>query len=333
MGARQRSFQNYEGKDEQSIIHQEIETPLELVDELLSYVPEENFKDVLDPCVGPGNMIKSIVENKKYSSLTVYDLQKRWTETDLVKHQGIKSYHQSWLEASNILSDWDTIKYYDLILMNPPWAKIGTQFIQKGIQSLKPGGILIGIMDYNKMTKYTQKSPSVFNKMMKQGYFLFISTDGSRGKGGYFHGVADSIQFVFKKGTPPKDHKTVIKNRNQEYFEYVLKGNEQYVPQIPNENDYFDWDNGIKVIASPSTSTFKEEMYVVLIRKTKEKSIVKKLPVGENVGFGGCAVKASETDFDKVKDFFLGNCSLFYDHYVVSHGWPRFPPVRKDLLQ
>ena len=71
-GKRKRHYKHYENKDEMK--HQEIETPEWLVDELLSYLDEEDFtKKVLDPCVGPGTFAKRFLN----SDLTIIDIQEK----------------------------------------------------------------------------------------------------------------------------------------------------------------------------------------------------------------------------------------------------------------
>jgi hypothetical protein len=130
---------------------------------------------------------------------------------------------------------------------------------------------------------------------------------------------------------------TTIKNRSQTVFEYTMKGNEQYVPQIPNEDDYFDWDvesgDGIKCTSGGSTSTYNREVYAIFLRRDPEKCIIKKLEIREPMSFGGCALDVDKVDFDKTKDFFLSNSEMLYDNYAVSHGWLRCPPIKRSLLQ
>jgi len=77
MGKKVKSFRNYEGKDAEALKHQEIETPLRLVDELMEYIDPKNFDKVLDPCVGPGNMVKRIIEEELANVLTLSDIQEK----------------------------------------------------------------------------------------------------------------------------------------------------------------------------------------------------------------------------------------------------------------
>jgi len=248
----------------------------------------------------------------------------------------INKYHQDFLESE--------YPPQSLIMMNPPWAKIGNQFITKAVNILKPGGELVCIMDYNKFTRYTSKNESMFRKLQKLGHFKFISTDVSWGNG-YFRQVADSVHFVWRKSernmndyfdTDNNPKPTIIKNRKQEIFDYQLKGNEQYVPQMKNDLDFFDWDNGIVAISCGSKMKFNKNKYGLFLRREYEKSIIKYIPKGAQTNFGGCMFPADgtdEVDLEMLEKLIKYNSKLFYNNYTVSHGWPRFPPFKRNLLQ
>jgi len=70
-------------RDKEAQKHQEVATPTELVEHIYSFLSEDDFKgkDILDPCVGPGALIKPIIEDIKAGdgfnakSLTVMDIQ------------------------------------------------------------------------------------------------------------------------------------------------------------------------------------------------------------------------------------------------------------------
>jgi type I restriction-modification system DNA methylase subunit len=63
-------------RDEHAKKHQEVVTPPELVEHIYSYLTDDDLKgDILDPCVGPGALIQPLLENPKYTSLTVLDIQ------------------------------------------------------------------------------------------------------------------------------------------------------------------------------------------------------------------------------------------------------------------
>ncbi len=218
---------------------------------------------------------------------------------------------------------------YKLIVINPPWKKLGIEFIKKSIKALVDGGQLICVMDYNKFTTKTLDKYSFFN-LQKLGHFDFVSCESSRGPS-YFAGVADSVYFVFTKTHKPKGE-TTIKNRLHQTFKYQLKGNEFYVPQIPNEDDFFDWKNGIIVNGCGSTSTWNEDKIAFKIRKKESLCVFQFVPKGEQVEQGGAVISANLVDFNTLKTFLLKNKDIIYDHYTVSHGWHRIPPIKKGLV-
>ncbi len=72
-GSRKRHYKKYKNEDQKE--HQEIVTPAELLEELYRYINPDNLTDILDPCVGPGAMVKPFLEDSRVKKLTVYDIQ------------------------------------------------------------------------------------------------------------------------------------------------------------------------------------------------------------------------------------------------------------------
>jgi len=221
------------------------------------------------------------------------------------------------------------IEKQDVITINPPWKKLGIKFIDKAVNDLNDGGKLVCVMDYNKFTR--AKAPGTFYDLQQRGYFTFIRNDSSRNKQGPFPGIGDSVAFVFVKGKKPKNHKTVIKNRIGEEFEYELKGIEIYVPQIPNEDEIFDWKNGIKIGSSGASQDFKEPTFIFANRLTYEKMKKGIFNKKEEKNFSGGKVPLSKINLEKFEEFLKKWNTVFWFNYTVSHGWMRLPPFRKDL--
>ena len=221
------------------------------------------------------------------------------------------------------------VEKQDVITINPPWKKLGIQFIDKAVNDLKEGGKLVCVMDYNKFTR--GKSPGTFYNLQQRGHFIFIRNDSSRNKNGPFPGIGDSVSFVFVKGKKSENQRTLIKNRIGELFSYKLKGIEEYVPQIPNEDEIFDWKNGIKIPATGASQDFKEPTLVFANRSTWEKTKIGIFSKKEEKNFSGGAISLSKIDKDKFLDFLKKWNQVFWDNYTVSHGWMRLPPFRKDL--
>ncbi len=216
---------------------------------------------------------------------------------------------------------------YNLIVMNPPWKEFGVQFIDKGVNLLEDNGELVVVMDYNKFTR--SGLPGTFLNLQSRGQFKFIRCDSSRNKEGPFPGIGDSIAFVFVKTKKPVV--TTIKNRTGQTFQYKLKKNEKYPPQIPNEDQLFDWDQGIKIASQGAGQKFKVPTIVFTNRATVDKIKFGVYGINSEKNFSGARVLASDVDQTKFKAFLDKWNTVFWDNYCVSHGWMRFPPFRKDL--
>ena len=58
--------------------HQEVVTPPELVEEIYKQLDPKDFKNVLDPCVGPGALsMPMLVGDVPFETLTLLDIQER----------------------------------------------------------------------------------------------------------------------------------------------------------------------------------------------------------------------------------------------------------------
>ena len=64
---------NYEYRDQNACDNQEVLTPDSLVTLIYSYIDFTDIKTVLDPCVGPGAMVKPFIDTDM--DLTLCDIQ------------------------------------------------------------------------------------------------------------------------------------------------------------------------------------------------------------------------------------------------------------------
>ena len=209
--------------------------------------------------------------------------------------------------------------------MNPPWVKIGRLFIDKAIGLLKPNGKLICIIGYNQFAN-TSGKPGTFNYLQKLGYFQRIEVFKGQTPRDYFKGRGDWCWFIFINS---KAKSTTIVNRLGETFEYKFKGNEYYVPQIPNETDYFDWDDGTphKTVNANSISKFKGS-YISL---RQIKSSIKNIDKGEFILNKGMI-------FENMSKYTLEKLHKeipLYQLYADSKSGDklRCPPIKKELQE
>ena len=91
-----RLITNYRNKEAQEA--QEVVTPPELVKDIYKHLGLKNFNgDVLDPCVGPGALIKPFLTDLNFKTLTLCDIQK--IHITNLKTQGFKEKKNQRLEV------------------------------------------------------------------------------------------------------------------------------------------------------------------------------------------------------------------------------------------
>jgi hypothetical protein len=147
----------------------DITTPMPLVREIVHAIPERFFCDgmrVLDPCVGMGNFLIGVGERASSIGMKV-DM----TGVDLNEKRTIIA--KKLLPDAKILTqnffDLDDEKF-DLILANPPYAKINNgqrssknhnlfpSFISKSLEMLAPGGAIAFLVPTSWMSFATRNT-------------------------------------------------------------------------------------------------------------------------------------------------------------------------------
>jgi hypothetical protein len=215
--------------------------------------------------------------------------------------------------------------------MNPPWVKIGVDFIDKAVDHLNPNGKLICIIGYNQFTKINGK-PGTFNNLQQRGFFEHIEVFKGMSQADYFNNngqaVGDWCWFTWVKDPARKGNTTIV-NRLKQSFDYTLKGNEFYVPQIPDETKYFDWDNGDRTISAIAKTKIKEEMTYVILRRSLTSSTFKKVRPSEILPSYGILFKITPPYVLKKLYKKIPLYQLFADS--KSGDKLRCPPLRKDL--
>ena len=96
-------------RNEEAQKHQEVVTPPELVQRIYSFLSEEDLSgDILDPCVGPGALIEPLLENPKFRSLTVIDIQEEHIR-NFVKRVEEMGFEVQEIETNktNKTNDWE----------------------------------------------------------------------------------------------------------------------------------------------------------------------------------------------------------------------------------
>ncbi len=82
-----------------------------------------NAKNILEPCVGDGNIAYAVQEHLPESNITAIDIVDRGYPGTIVTD----------------FLDWQTDETYDLIITNPPFSH-AEEFVYKGLSLLSPNG-------------------------------------------------------------------------------------------------------------------------------------------------------------------------------------------------
>jgi hypothetical protein len=212
--------------------------PLKLSKRILNFI--ECDKDVA--FVGNGGFgtfrfAFEVCENGYTEEITLINTkyQKNERFTEMAKNNETSYY----VENADFLEKDFGERKYKTIIMNPPWNKIGTEFIDKSISLLEPGGKLVCIIGDTQFSgKKYKNSKGTFKDLNERGYFEriecfsgkplkkikdrdFFLQDGKSVKGW--------VWFIWKKETNNKS--TTIVNKIGEEFEYQLSGKEYFIPQ------------------------------------------------------------------------------------------------------
>jgi hypothetical protein len=217
-------------------------------------------------------------------------------------------------------------KKYDLILMNPPWTKLGTKFIDKAISLLVEGGKLVCIIGIQQLQATSLKNrfnPGTFYDLNQRGHFEYIHTYNKKYSLFSKNNQPPNLWFVWSK-EPKNNRETIIINREQNKFDYKLTGKEALIPQ--GNFDWVDYDNGITLEISDvskevsfKTSTTKGFSFLEKGRKGKCMNVPDKY--------------SKSVDKDKLKYLFD---DLVHETYLLHYAQIAtamiLPPIKKSLI-
>ena len=154
-------------------------------------------------------------------------------------------------------NNFNTNEKYDVILMNPPFAKFGLKFIEKCMCLLNDKGFLGVVIHPNWRTVSSTKKyntginkcqdKKLYTKMLMQGAFHFIHMYSINQTTELFKQAIGQVDtFVWQKGVSI-DNTKIINSNNEEYT-CNLNNYPQTPPVLPTYiyDKYFDQINGIK---------------------------------------------------------------------------------------
>ncbi len=302
----------------------------------IDYNDNHNLLVVSNGQFGGYNIIKSLINNSVQLNKIIVQGTKDFNtltgEEELNKHNNLIINTR----AGDFLQETFPNHNLDIIVGNPPWVGLGNKFINHAANLLPVGGRLVFIAGYNQFTD-TKGRPGSFLDLQQRGSFEYIESFKGKTSRDYFYqdtgdAVGEWCWFIWHK-TNVKLVTTIV-NKLGEEFEYVLQGNEAFIPQLPNESDYFDWDAGAEMLyLTNKTRVIRDSGWCFKMTKSKIHKIWW-VNMDSASGEAGLLVKGSWVDPDKFKDFFIKPAIDFHTLYAASKQSDvlRTPPIRKDLL-
>ncbi len=329
------AFQNARGQDRVE--------PQIVADEIFKHLDIDGKHDVLvvgNKKFGAYNLTEKLVEvidpNKPINvmvstSFSILRGQANMGRNNLIINTGTK----------NFLGETFNDKKFDIIVMNPPWKGIGIKFINHAVDLLKPGGKLVCIVSYNQFTDSFMR-PGSFKDLQRRGTFERIESFKGKSQRDHFfqsnrdNPVGEWCWFIWHR-TKAKMVTKLVNKLGQE-FDYVLKGNEVYIPQLPNEEYYFDWVDGINAYKQDA-GKLKEGGQIIsrfdglhVVSRTAHLEFTD-IKIGDVIPKTGSTYEGiTQEQFVKIFENVSANDLL--NLYGVSQGGdrPRTPPLRKDLF-
>lgn len=240
----------------------DINTPIQCVKEMLNVIPEtfydtsnENLK-ILDPCCGNGNfflILYHILLYKGYSSENILQDVLHFNDINTDRLKNVKeifcsSHYDLNVSSLNFL-EFSTNTKYDLIIANPPYAKIMKNgerasknhnmiqvFIEKAIECLKPNGYLLFITPDNWMSLADRnKISKILTTFMN---ILHLNIHGAKK---YFKKVGSSfVWFLAQSRNVQEKQQSTIEGiyKKYSYTSQIIIEPRDYIPLIFDDLTY-----------------------------------------------------------------------------------------------
>jgi SAM-dependent methyltransferase len=228
-------------------------TPIDCISEMISKIPEELWRksdlSILDPCCGNGNFsVPIIFELLKYhDKRTILEKMLEYNDINESRLENVRSIFCS--EKYNLqITSHDFIahnsdKKYDLIVANPPYAKLlenGKRasknhnlikdFIEKALSQLKPNGYLLFITPDNWMS-YADRNVLIEIITSLQIIHLDIHTAKK-----YFKKIGSSFTwYIIQNCAFYKNINVSGIWKKREYVSSVISKQRKYIPLLYNQ--------------------------------------------------------------------------------------------------
>lgn len=207
-------------------------TPPDLASRLVEYVKNKHFSNVVDFCIGEGELVRAAL--KIWPEIKCYG-----TDISEVAIKSVSEKHPDWVLGKCDLLDNESINEcniikekhdgFDLILLNPPFSCIGgtiqkvvldentfyvstsMNFLVESIKHLSKNGCLLAIMPIS--VCYSQKDRKVW-EYLEMNYMLSVLEIPN---GNYFKNCSPSIVFIsinLNHSLNPKTKRFSLKLKN-----------------------------------------------------------------------------------------------------------------------
>lgn len=229
-------------------------TPINCVSEMINKIPEELWKrenlSILDPCCGNGNFSIPIL----FKLLENYDKKKilgEMLEFNDINEARLKNVYNIFcgdkyklqITSHDFIAYNNTTKKYDLIVANPPYAKLlenGKRasknhnlikdFIEKALSQLKPNGYLLFITPDNWMS-YADRN--VLIEIITSLQLIHLDIHSAKK---YFKKVGSSFTwYIIQNCAFYKNINVSGTWKKKEYASSVISKQRKYIPLLYNQ--------------------------------------------------------------------------------------------------
>lgn len=231
-------------------------TPIDCIIEMMSKIPDElwerkNLK-ILDPCCGNGNFCLPVLYKllNKHDKKFILENILEFNDINIKRLDNVKKIYCNHRYSLNITSH-DFLKYdykqkYDLVMANPPYAKIlenGKRasknhnlikdFIEKTLQILKPNGYLLFITPDNWMS-YADRN--ILIKILTELQIIHLDIHTAKR---YFKKIGSSFTwYIIQNCKSYKNFNVTGIWKKLEYSSSVVSCKRNYIPLLYNETVY-----------------------------------------------------------------------------------------------
>lgn len=143
-------------------------TPERVIDKMLDGLEWKMIHTVLEPSAGKGNIVEALRKKQKFNNkwLTTIELDIDCIESDenlraVLKEKNIRVVHDDFLT-------YDTMKEYDLIVMNPPFSN-GCKHLLKALElQRRNGGAVVCLLNAETLKNECNNERAMLNRMLRE---------------------------------------------------------------------------------------------------------------------------------------------------------------------